>query len=81
MVPQYSEIEEHKASFRQLSDIRPTENEIEEGKTLLEELIQRERGASEASAHVNASFCNEISIHRPNFLDDAAAYCENDYFK
>ena len=79
MVPQYSEIEEHKASFRQLSDIRPTENEIEEGKTLLEELIQREKGASEA--HVNASFCNEISKHRPNFLDDVAAYCENDDFK
>ena len=38
-----SEIEEHKASCHQSSDInKPLENEIEEGKRLLEELIQRE---------------------------------------
>ncbi len=43
-----SEIEVHKASCRQSSEIEPTENEIEEGKRLLDELIQREMGASEA---------------------------------
>lgn len=76
-----SEIEDHKASCRQSSDIEPTENEIEEGKRLLDELIDREMGASEASAHANPSFRNEIAIHRSNFLDEAIAYCENDDFK
>jgi hypothetical protein len=77
------ELEEEKASCRQSSDTdsKPTQNEVEEGKRLVEELIEREMGASEASAHVNVAYRNEILIHRFNFLDNAIAYCENDDFK
>jgi hypothetical protein len=77
------ELEEQKASCRQSSDTgsEPTQNEVEEGKRLLEELIELEIRASEASMHVNVAHRNEILIHRSNFLDNAIAYCENDDFK
>jgi hypothetical protein len=77
------ELEEQKASCRQSSDTgsEPTQNEVEEGKRLLEELIELEIRASEASMHVNVAYRNEILIHRSNFLDNAIAYCENDDFK
>jgi hypothetical protein len=77
------ELEEQKASCRQSSDTgsEPTQNEVEEGKRLLEELIELEIRASEASMHVNVAYRNEILIHRSNFLDNAIAYCENDDFQ
>jgi hypothetical protein len=78
------ELQEHKASCRNQSsdtESEATQNEVEEGKRLLEELIHREMGASEASAHANPSFRNEIVIHRSNFLDDAIDYCDMDDFK
>jgi hypothetical protein len=77
------ELEEQKASCRQSSDTgsEPTQNEVEEGKRLVEELIEREIRASEASMHVNVAYRNEILIHRSNFLDNAIAYCENDDFQ
>ncbi len=60
------------------TDSEPTQNEVEAGKRLLAELIEREMGASKASSHVNVAYWNEILIHRSNFLDDAIAYCEYD---
>ena len=77
------EFELHLASCRQSSDTdsEPTQNEVEVGKRLLEELIEREMRASKASAQVNVAYWNEILIPRSSFLDDAIAYCEYDDFK
>jgi hypothetical protein len=77
------ELEEEKASCRQSSDTdsEPTPNEVEVGKRLLEELIEREMRASKASAQVNVAYWNEILIHRSSFVDDAIAYCKYDDFK
>jgi hypothetical protein len=54
------EFELHLASCRQSSDTdsEPTQNEVEVGKRLLEELIEREMRASKASAQVNVAYWN-----------------------